>query len=188
MPPSPAYNWLCVLCSAANILSHAARHRASQLAPKSAAILPYPNTQPKSSDKIPKKARASVQDPVIFKNTPTTVNRVTLQHENITEDRHANFQPERGLESVSASLSTPEPVVEEQDNATALFAQGEVSIYHQELNDTLTGRYQPHQLKAQAYTPALRNLQSSKVPSSRIGRLFHYGGMLFFLPLWQLPI
>lgn len=32
MPPGPAYNWLCVLSSAADILSHAARIRASQIA------------------------------------------------------------------------------------------------------------------------------------------------------------
>lgn len=32
MPPSPAYNLLCVLCSTASILSHAARFRASQVA------------------------------------------------------------------------------------------------------------------------------------------------------------
>jgi hypothetical protein len=32
MPPSPAYNLLCVLCSTANIVFHAARFRASQIA------------------------------------------------------------------------------------------------------------------------------------------------------------
>ena len=32
MPPGPAYNWLCVLSSAAGILGHAARIRASQIA------------------------------------------------------------------------------------------------------------------------------------------------------------
>ena len=35
MPPGPAYNWLCVLHSTAEILSHAARHRAAQIVPKS---------------------------------------------------------------------------------------------------------------------------------------------------------
>lgn len=30
MPPGPAYNWFCVLYSAAEILSHAARYRAAQ--------------------------------------------------------------------------------------------------------------------------------------------------------------
>jgi len=33
MPPGPAFNWFCVLYSAADILSHAARIRASQLSP-----------------------------------------------------------------------------------------------------------------------------------------------------------
>jgi len=35
MPPGPAYNWLCVLYSTAEILSHAARHRAAQVVPRS---------------------------------------------------------------------------------------------------------------------------------------------------------
>ena len=35
MPPGPAYNWLCVLHSTAEILSHAARHRAAQIVPRS---------------------------------------------------------------------------------------------------------------------------------------------------------
>ena len=35
MPPGPAYNWLCVLNSTAEILSHAARHRATQIVPRS---------------------------------------------------------------------------------------------------------------------------------------------------------
>jgi hypothetical protein len=35
MPPGPAYNWLCVLHSTAEILSHAARHRATQIVPRS---------------------------------------------------------------------------------------------------------------------------------------------------------
>ncbi|KAG6901464.1 hypothetical protein C0995_011620 [Termitomyces sp. Mi166 len=34
MPPSPAYNLFCVLCSTVNILSHVTRHRASQVAPQ----------------------------------------------------------------------------------------------------------------------------------------------------------
>lgn len=32
MPPGPAYNWFCVAYSVLNILSHAAHHRAAQLA------------------------------------------------------------------------------------------------------------------------------------------------------------
>jgi hypothetical protein len=35
MPPGPAYNWLCVLHSTAEILSHAARYRAAQIVPRS---------------------------------------------------------------------------------------------------------------------------------------------------------
>ena len=34
MPPGPAYNWLCVLHSISEILSHAARYRATQIAPR----------------------------------------------------------------------------------------------------------------------------------------------------------
>ena len=141
MPPSPAYNWLCVLCSAANILSHAARHRTSQLTPKSPVILFNQETQPKSSDKIPEDARASVPDSGLHKNTTIAVNRVSLQNENFAQDRYTSFQPERGLVSASASVLAPEPVVEEQDHGTTGPTQGEVSIAHQQLNNALTGRY-----------------------------------------------
>ena len=35
MPPGPAYNWLCVVHSVAEILAHAARYRAAELTPSS---------------------------------------------------------------------------------------------------------------------------------------------------------
>ena len=38
MPPGPAYNFLCVLSSAVNILSHAARIRAAQITVSEAAL------------------------------------------------------------------------------------------------------------------------------------------------------
>lgn len=38
MPPGPAYNWLCVVCSAADILSRAAHIRATQLAHRSSPL------------------------------------------------------------------------------------------------------------------------------------------------------
>ena len=34
MPPGPAYNWLCVLNSTIEIISHAAQYKAAQVAPK----------------------------------------------------------------------------------------------------------------------------------------------------------
>jgi hypothetical protein len=46
MPPGPVYNWLCVVCSAADILSHAARIRASQLAPRSYTLPPKSRRRP----------------------------------------------------------------------------------------------------------------------------------------------
>jgi aarF domain-containing kinase len=50
MPPGPVYNWLCVVCSAADILSHAARIRTSQLAPRSS-TLPAKNWRKSSESK-----------------------------------------------------------------------------------------------------------------------------------------
>ena len=35
MPPGPAYNWLCVVHSVAEILAHAGRYRAAQITPSS---------------------------------------------------------------------------------------------------------------------------------------------------------
>jgi len=42
MPPGPAYNWFCVLHSAAEILSHAARYRAAQVSSRNAAAYANP--------------------------------------------------------------------------------------------------------------------------------------------------
>lgn len=38
MPPGPAYNWFCVLYSTVEILSYAARHRATQIVPRSTSV------------------------------------------------------------------------------------------------------------------------------------------------------
>ena len=50
MPPGPAYNWFCVLYSAAEILSHAARYRAAQVSPRNAAAYAYPRKRRRTEE------------------------------------------------------------------------------------------------------------------------------------------
>jgi len=50
MPPGPAYNWFCVLYSAAEILSHAARYRAAQVFPRNAAAYANPRKRRRTEE------------------------------------------------------------------------------------------------------------------------------------------
>jgi hypothetical protein len=107
MAPSPTFNWLCVFCSAADILAHAAQIRAANLLPKAsrAAAIPIQKKLPSHNG-------------IGIRNTPS-------------DDR-----------------STSDPFL----NQTS--AAGNMDLE----------RNFPYQL------------ESSEVPSSRIGRFFHYGG------------
>ena len=50
MPPGPAYNWFCVLYSAAEILSHAARYRAAQVSSRNAAAYANPRKRRRTEE------------------------------------------------------------------------------------------------------------------------------------------
>ena len=51
MPPGPAYNWFCVLYSAAEILSHAARYRAAQVSSRNAAAYANPRKRRRTEER-----------------------------------------------------------------------------------------------------------------------------------------
>lgn len=50
MPPGPAYNWLCVLNSTVEIISHAAQYKAAQVAPKAIASCIRPRKRRRTDD------------------------------------------------------------------------------------------------------------------------------------------
>ncbi len=50
MPPGPAYNWLCVLNSTIEIISHAAQYKAAQVAPKAIGSCIRPRKRRRTGD------------------------------------------------------------------------------------------------------------------------------------------
>ncbi|KAG6828186.1 hypothetical protein H0H92_008845 [Tricholoma furcatifolium] len=193
MPPSPAYNWFCVLCSAANILSHAAHHRATQAAPNAAVWLrrrqevvasDLAQTRPQK----PKSASETTSH--ILQKTVETVTHPTKEGSStftVTETRVQ--EPTVVVSSVVAETEfkpddapfIPQPP--ENSGETCDQAQGTTSgivppaSHVTEVVLEKDSEKRPPISSSDEFVVPVRNLQSSKVPASRIGRLFHYGGL-----------
>ncbi|KAH8831183.1 ABC1-domain-containing protein [Flagelloscypha sp. PMI_526] len=130
MPPGPAFNWFCTLSTAADIISHAAKIRASQV-----------YRQPS--------LRTALASP---KPLPP-VQELVIEH---------NF-PAEELKPSPTNATLAEAVPEVVENVMEL----------EPVRQPTTPRFIEHpEIVFQS-----QNLQSSKVPSSRIGRMFHYGGL-----------
>ncbi|KAF8958587.1 ABC1 family-domain-containing protein [Flammula alnicola] len=227
MPPGPAYNWFCVLYSAAEILSHAARYRATQLTPKAVASYASPRKRKRTDapfgssvegviedatttrqtlqDAVEDKKSSVTSEPesiatknIVFEHIRPIVGpkevpyaseaatssqataifdkRVFLQPDDILQpakERDSQHTNSSELETTKDPLYASEPIT---DPNTAHDAPVE-----QRFADAVQTSQEQDQLpevSTQTYpVPISRNLQSSKVPSSRIGRLFHYGGL-----------
>ena len=60
MPPGPAYNWLCVIHGAVDILSHAARHRANQVTPHAVASYANPRKRRRTDTELDNEAAEAI--------------------------------------------------------------------------------------------------------------------------------
>ncbi|KAF8889132.1 ABC1 family-domain-containing protein [Infundibulicybe gibba] len=159
MPPGPAYNWLCVLLSTADILSHAARLRGCQSA--------YALTQ---------HDRVNLETSYSPASTPA-IKKVQLEE---TVGFLPNDVPPARTHEPSRQPNTPEPLVREvQPPISQVVIEG--SVLNNTVGQPPVTRLHPSTPVDASPTPEpitrSNNLQSSKVPSSRIGRLFHYGGL-----------
>lgn len=217
MPPGPGYNWICVLSSAAEIVGHAARYRASQVSrlskEKASAnrargvtlendwndlktktqtveerlevqerdgqreeegriVVPL---QPAFAPTTSISASVSVLEPM-----ETTEDRVPISKEAHTPSETASNTVSNVETSISSTSAMPfdENPLEEglskfQSSATTE-SPTPVDPLEAELERNKSAITEP---AAAASTLTHRNtLQSSKVPSSKLGRLFHYGG------------
>lgn len=63
MPPGPAYNWLCVLHSTAEIISHAARYKAAQVAPNALASYANPRKRRRTDGPVDLREHESASTP-----------------------------------------------------------------------------------------------------------------------------
>lgn len=202
MPPGPAYNWLCVVCSAADIISRAARIRATQLAPRSS-----PLTAKKRKESPEGRSQKSLHDteadaPVITSNRLDT-EKVHSAHRttDLSVDRFAFPQELQVPPSVALSSTGSTEAVQ---NLTRHESGSSLEIPPDKWKSSALGGIHPdevflsnlisgtqltltiqsplaYNVDPPPYSLPSRNLQSSKVPSSRIGRLFHYGGTKILL-------
>ncbi|EMD32845.1 hypothetical protein CERSUDRAFT_108633 [Gelatoporia subvermispora B] len=246
MPPGPAYNWLCVASSVADIIGHAARIRATQLETvlgrlsRKGKARATPEAQAQAYDFAPLASPPRGQ--AISQSTsqassalPTDTAGSLVQHAPPLEARSTELKAAlSNIEPVTPSTSggrdndpavsplqqhpIPQDTVlidtlpnSQSSHSTPNLAFGETV----EPERTTTEAAIPHDIpystavpqvdvkvsselidearsaEAAEYTilpdplsqpavidaPVTRKLQSSKVPSSRIGRLFHYGGL-----------
>ncbi|GLB44245.1 putative ABC1-domain-containing protein [Lyophyllum shimeji] len=174
MPPSPAYSWFCVLCSTANILRHAARHRASQLASQSAVCLEHrketinPQQAKPARPSVPKRDADGPSPSFDILNNQAAA-ETTKYRVPVVLDQPLEVEPV--LKSVAITqVSTTEPTPEDVSVSS-------LAVSPKSLSAQATTEKEPTKNVSQEFVTPLRNLQSSKVPSSRIGRLFHYGGL-----------
>ncbi|KAG6908124.1 hypothetical protein DXG01_006093 [Tephrocybe rancida] len=190
MPPSPAYSWFCVLCSTANILSHAAHHRVTQVAPQTTVWLQYrrdvkPKPQPTSTRPLKPKNASKPEQPEV-RNTVAA--SVQSEAPVVEEERAPLDNAIVGAIVVERSPQEPEleetPILPSNASFDAnIMVEQEPELDKSTPTPDITSS--PPQVlesdlpivRSETFITPTRNLQSSKVPSSRIGRLFHYGGL-----------
>ncbi|KAI0920278.1 hypothetical protein AcV5_010063 [Taiwanofungus camphoratus] len=203
MPPGPAFNWFCVAHSVVSVLSNAAHIRATQISARSAPLVirtsrrSTPRQRENQASELESPLR--VQDDVpqstlevlpssadthtLSKLPPisqSTSNNLAEVTEDIRSSRH-EFSPTASRPTVSENEShlTIDPL----DVGESPSVLGKESAI--EDAPVTTGIPEPA-VEHVMYTigrplivepSTARKLQPSKVPSSRIGRLFHYGGL-----------
>ncbi|KAL0061105.1 hypothetical protein AAF712_012099 [Marasmius tenuissimus] len=211
MPPGPAYNWLCVLSSVADIASHATRYRAAQLGrrgiegrlgrqagglrahegstdrPVEHESVVSPIQSSRENEK--KKEHDGASRPSAPNLEQTAFEGRLGKPERISEHDTESFSSVHRFETKDLSPSTSKDVTEDKPSilnekaATPTLEDTQLKellhttpIIETELPIAEPGPVPVLPLQAEPVVHS-RSLQSSKVPSSRIGRLFHYGGL-----------
>ncbi|KAL1683261.1 ABC1-domain-containing protein [Schizophyllum commune] len=243
MPPGPAYNWLCVIAGAADIVGNAARIRASQLGATRAAAAARPRSADHPDDvapSIPSNAQPSVT-PRAAEHVQSTPAPAADASDAAANARHIPVQAERPTDNIEVvpskgrpELATAAPAVL-QGESIPMSAEPPTPAPSQEafrpsppsatprppppspshpppvrpspapkaapvlelerrpapppVEEPATTSAEPlvkppaaetsveQPVPEQLPPPVARQLSSSRVPSSRIGRLFHYGGL-----------
>ncbi|KAI0083612.1 ABC1-domain-containing protein [Irpex rosettiformis] len=200
MPPGPAYNWLCAAHAFADILGNAARIRAAQLDARAAQVLPR-RCEPKLKRRAAESRDDSLSRPTIIVTTPLSNLQAAFNHAGPSVAQ----TPSDVTQSQNQPLITPKrdthldnPVFDHPPPAPAFEVSAVKSQSPLESHDNVetptkgvlpseispgplpgiseTVISEPITVSSPEPVPS-RKLQSSKVPSSRIGRLFHYGGL-----------
>ncbi|KAF5377713.1 hypothetical protein D9757_009379 [Collybiopsis confluens] len=188
MPPGPGYNWVCVLSSATEIIGHASRYRAAQVARLSRDGRPV------------KEARAAaVENDWNDMKLKMEIVENRLEHSGSATNLHT---PSDNAESASQPLPAPGGIQDQESDSfqankspyaeaqtpkkTAEPAKPSVPSSDSILDSAYpassdaapsSGSNDPAPAPFTSTTTPRNTLQSSKVPSSKLGRLFHYGGL-----------
>ncbi|KAF5329359.1 hypothetical protein D9619_009181 [Psilocybe cf. subviscida] len=227
MPPGTAYNWLCVIHGAVDILSYAARHRANQVTPQAVASYANPRKRRRTDTELDSEAAEAVHryyEPrganersaqVVPESLPVEMKEAQIGgktydaplppirrldkleivkdsavSDNVDQNNPPVFMPKASRRTPTVELPVPPPIsaTPPRPSPAAVEAISEVTSPKVEpasqpkqefsTSGTVVEDDVPAEEALPIYpTPSARNLQSSKVPSSRIGRLFHYGGL-----------
>ncbi|KAI5983910.1 ABC1-domain-containing protein [Pisolithus albus] len=171
MPPGPVFGWLCVAHSVVDIALRAAQIRSGQRLLKT--------TVPKSHEGASNRQQESL--PSSLMRVQETVVPITLPGEALPANVQEGPVEEIPLPSlkegpvVTPSNELKPAAVAQRENARAL-ADAEADrdfVPHVRHPD-----HEPEPMDSASSQPHVSPiLQSSKVPSSRIGRIFHYGGL-----------
>lgn len=200
MPPGPAYNWFCVLSSFADVLSHAAKIRASQVTPRTAVLHPRKRRRTEDVAFEPVEVSTNLNGAGAVSPGPvvTPLDTAGLNGVQRVPDQVAEVSAQQTLPNLlDEPVANPEPRVPDVPPVVAVEAPVIppevclISFTHFLCSSPVLSKIP--MLREAEPPPPSRNLQSSKVPSSRIGRLIHYGGgyshkpviYLFKLPQFQ---
>ena len=170
MPPGPVYNWLCVLHSAAEILGHAARYRAAQF--------PLQHTDPFFAPRKRKRTDESATEEAPLQRSNIAGFTGEIAGQQVVQNRET---PPEDVPPVAQVVSAQPVIQNDVQDVRPVQVSFSYSITFSYF--TLCFLIQEstvHFLQPIATPQASRNLKPSKVPSSRIGRLFHYGGRFPF--------
>ncbi|KIJ18135.1 hypothetical protein PAXINDRAFT_9222 [Paxillus involutus ATCC 200175] len=193
MPPGPAFGWLCVAHSVVDIAIRAAQIRSVQAVPKPVV---YKSSATRTGNDAPEETtRLHNVEPSTWSSpeplpslhgsaeTGTLVRPLCLEVPAYQEKVESSGVPKiEGYVGISGTqCDTPQPTriqpatmhhvedvyktTQTQDNVAPHIELSEIPLA---AASTQSPKIEPS---------VVRNLRSSKVPSSRIGRLFHYGGL-----------
>ena len=195
MPPGPVYNWLAVAHSALVILDHALQYRAAQVT-RAGSIRVSQSLQRGARGGVYENMQEEVKDVDVEEIVPSTADEPLSSeptHVQPSSLLHANEAWLRQLEiAATPRTSLSEMVPEQQLQDDTIVASMLLEPSSSSEPTTVPGITETRSPAAEPPVPAAdinlstldaprlessRHLQSSKVPSSRIGRLFHYGGI-----------
>jgi aarF domain-containing kinase len=203
MPPGPVYNWLAVTHSALVILNHALQYRTAQITRVGSIRVSQRQERGARGGVYEKTQEVKDVEEIVpstgdepLSSEPTYVQPSSLLH--------ANEAWLRQLEIAATPRESLSEIVPEQ-HLRGYTTVASMLLEPSSSSTTVPGIAETRPPAAEPPVPAAdvnlsssdaprlessRHLQSSKVPSSRIGRLFHYGGIYLhdYLPARSLRL